>query len=599
MKNIWTVGAVLLAGLVSAGGASDKHGPAQAQTKPQTCAAEVVATNPAVNQQAVPASTDVISITFSEPVCRDSGDILVNGNRLGYYATEWVEPQTGCGSTLSVRVLDTFFCGEQVTVTLTDGFKCEADSSFVSAYSWQFTTAVSDSSPGVLHHDSTYTPVGFQVAGYPAKPVVADLDGDGDIDIVSPARDGFWTTLNNGDGTFAPPESYNPAGSGHVTLGMGSGDFDGDGDMDIISYHWRVDPRNVPSDDDGPRGAPTAVQSLYVPGPDNIVSMNIGGGRFYAIGGFNFPLYYYWFTHYCTADFDSDGDVDIVYGGLRYPEGELEFLEVFLNNGDGSFVRGNPHFIGGHTWDAIPADFDGDGDLDIAVRLLSGLLLVITNNGDATFENSDTLAAIYGFTSGDMNRDGDVDLVVTSLGALGTETAIYQNNGDATFGQPIHTSLEHRLWLHLEVADLDGDDDLDLIMINSSSNLIGVLLNDGHGVLHTPRYYQIADAMGTAAVADLDGDGDLDVATSFITVILNETECCRGPFTGNVDCDSDEGTDIGDVTAMIRRLFVDVDGEFCCPEEADLDYSGTIDIGDLTILISRLFISMTDPPFCP
>jgi hypothetical protein len=76
-----------------------------------------------------------------------------------------------------------------------------------------------------------------------------------------------------------------------------------------------------------------------------------------------------------------------------------------------------------------------------------------------------------------------------------------------------------------------------------------------------------------------------------------EGSCCFG-LTGNVNCDSVEQVDIGDVTELIRLLFIEVGEEFCCEEEADIDFNEIVDIGDVTVLVSVLFIDVTDPPAC-
>lgn len=71
---------------------------------------------------------------------------------------------------------------------------------------------------------------------------------------------------------------------------------------------------------------------------------------------------------------------------------------------------------------------------------------------------------------------------------------------------------------------------------------------------------------------------------------IGDACCCRGSSVGNVDCQGIQ--DIGDLTEMIRLLFIDVGEPFCCLGEADMDYSGVIDIGDLTMLIMDLFICL-------
>lgn len=79
---------------------------------------------------------------------------------------------------------------------------------------------------------------------------------------------------------------------------------------------------------------------------------------------------------------------------------------------------------------------------------------------------------------------------------------------------------------------------------------------------------------------------------------INPDACCRG-FTGNADCDWIGAVDIGDVTEIIRLLFINVGEPFCCEDAANLDYVDPIDIGDLSILINRLFITVTATPLCP
>jgi hypothetical protein len=71
-------------------------------------------------------------------------------------------------------------------------------------------------------------------------------------------------------------------------------------------------------------------------------------------------------------------------------------------------------------------------------------------------------------------------------------------------------------------------------------------------------------------------------------------------MVGNVDCSDDEVIDIGDITAMIRYLFIDFE-MLPCPMEAnaDGDPDGSIDVGDLTAMIDFFFISGTPLPNCP
>jgi DNA-binding beta-propeller fold protein YncE len=87
------------------------------------------------------------------------------------------------------------------------------------------------------------------------------------------------------------------------------------------------------------------------------------------------------------------------------------------------------------------------------------------------------------------------------------------------------------------------------------------------------------------------------VSTLSLFALAEHTGCCSGPTMGNVDCAG--LIDIGDVTELIRLLFIEIGQPFCCEGESDLDYSGVIDIGDVTLLIQSLFITLQPLDPCP
>lgn len=72
---------------------------------------------------------------------------------------------------------------------------------------------------------------------------------------------------------------------------------------------------------------------------------------------------------------------------------------------------------------------------------------------------------------------------------------------------------------------------------------------------------------------------------------------CVGQM-GNADCDPSEIVDIGDISAYIRALFIDLE-PICCLAEADVNSSGDIDIADLTIVLKKLFSQPGPLPTCP
>ncbi len=83
-----------------------------------------------------------------------------------------------------------------------------------------------------------------------------------------------------------------------------------------------------------------------------------------------------------------------------------------------------------------------------------------------------------------------------------------------------------------------------------------------------------------------------------VTMTYDVSLCCSDKV-GNVDCDPEDQTDMGDLTVLIDHLFISLE-PLCCPAEANIDgdVQGSVDMGDLTMLIDHLFISLKPLPLC-
>ena len=164
----------------------------------------------------------------------------------------------------------------------------------------------------------------------------------------------------------------------------------------------------------------------------------------------------------------------------------------------------------------LPGDFDGDGDLDVAVANNTGDSLVYFNNGDATFDGTSEFGKpgpvgdpTLSLAAADFDGDGDLDL---AAGDMQSQSAVYLNSGDGTFGSRVDfgTSLEHIE--SLDWGDFDGDGDPDLLAGNLESQN-AVYLNNGDGSFGSTIAFGVgSDYTREAAWGDFDGDGDLDVA---------------------------------------------------------------------------------------
>ena len=311
----------------------------------------------------------------------------------------------------------------------------------------------------------------FQVA-------LGDLDGDGDLDAVFAnmhARSEIW--LNDGDGNFTI--SYQNIGvEGH---GVGIGDLDGDGDLDLV-----LTPASG-----------TEASRIYI---------NDGSGGFTlgetALGDASIAA-----NGVSLFDVEGDGDLDI---GVYYFAGQRH-CRLYVNDGTGQFNSTALRLPGLAAW----GDIDGDGDID-AVSLQheqngSGYK-VFMNVGETEFEESQHITAPGGFfpgslALGDIDGDGDVDLVASSSGS---PLVVLVNDGAGAFSRV--TAIAFTVGMgRISLGDLNGDraDDV-LVGCLDQPKRIAISNTDG-GFIDSGLLLGSNEMAGICALGDLDGDGDLDL----------------------------------------------------------------------------------------
>ena len=215
------------------------------------------------------------------------------------------------------------------------------------------------------------------------------------------------------------------------------------------------------------------------------------------------------------ADFNGDGKVDLCVANI-----DGDTVSILLGLGDGTFASQQLVPVLDAPRGIAVLDVDGDGDVDVVnTNSQAGALnmTLLLNDGTGVFAEAPTspftagIAGAWALGAADMNEDGLLDLVVGSQS--NQQISVLLSNGDGTFTPAGIQSAGGRVWM-LTCGDLNGDGHDDVTTINSTSNNASILLGDGSGGLSAPQTYP-ADPFGLATdLGDLAGDGDLDWITS-------------------------------------------------------------------------------------
>ncbi|MEL6987737.1 MAG: VCBS repeat-containing protein [Bacteroidota bacterium] len=314
----------------------------------------------------------------------------------------------------------------------------------------------------------------------------ADIDGDGDLDILGAAwaDDKITWWKNNGDG-FSWTQNDLP-GTFNGATSVNSADLDGDGDLDILGAAY-VDDKITWWENNGDGSSWTQRDR----------TSNFDGAR-----------------SVDSADVDGDGDLDIL--GAASVGDKIYWWEN--NNGDGSGWTGQNIASGfDGAFDVNSADIDGDGDIDIlgAASVDDKISWWSNNSGYGNNWTQNDLPGTFdsarSVNSADVDGDGDLDI----LGAAFVDDKItwWENNGDGSSWTQNDISTNVDGAESVNSADVDGDGDLDIIGAASVDDKITWWENE-NGDGSSWNQHDLTDSFdGAKSVnsADVDGDGDLDI----------------------------------------------------------------------------------------
>ena len=367
---------------------------------------------------------------------------------------------------------------------------------------------------GTLQGGVIYPSAGWDAYGL----ATADVNGDGKTDILvanecannTNCNNGLVSVLlGNGDGTFQPGGSF--SSGGEYALWIATGDVNGDGKADIVVTNECQTSSNC---------------------SQGLLSVLLGNGD----GTFQTPVTYATNNDgqsVVLADINGDGKLDIVLASECSDDScDSGAVSVLLGNGDGTFQSPLTYSSGGlYSLGLAVADVNGDGKADVLVtneclsnsNCSNGLVSVLLGNGDGTFQTPVTYNTggndADAVQVADMNGDGKLDLVVEnacssdcSSGAI----SVLLGNGDGTFQPAVTANVpQSEGWQSIVVADFNGDHKLDI----ASGGSDALLLGNGDGT------FQPEMSLGAAGIdtvsADFNGDGRPDLAVGGVTILLN------------------------------------------------------------------------------
>ena len=413
---------------------------------------------------------------------------------------------------------------------------------------------------------------------------LGDINGDSHLDIVvaNSIYQPNQVLFNDGNGNFI--DSGQTLGSNYISSSVALGDVNGDGTLDMVVAN---------------SGDAWGVKS-------NFIYLNDGSGTF---TNSNQSLGNSDSRSLALGDIDGDTDLDLVVANANGEANRVYINQGGLQSGNlGEFLDSNQQLGADNSRTVALGDLNDDGFIDIVVGNQppggagSDLEIVRLNDGNGNFSNIHQTLDAGTFTAatalGDLDGDGALDLVV---GNWATITGVYPKNivkfnefntSSVVFPSSGFVALDpqgatFRDTFDLALGDVDGDSDLDIVVVNSAG------YNYATGTMLANQVF-----FNNSAPSDCNENGIIDSCdiSSGFSLDTNQNEIpdeCEGMKYISGDGNGDGVVNVGDGIFVLDYLFGG--GVSSCLDASDVNGDGVVDIGDAVYLLTYLFNGGSTP----
>jgi Calx-beta domain/Bacterial Ig-like domain (group 3)/FG-GAP-like repeat/Domain of unknown function (DUF4214) len=352
-----------------------------------------------------------------------------------------------------------------------------------------------------------------------------------------------------------------------------SGDFRGDGGLDVaVANHGTHAVSVLLSNGNGTFGAPAV----------------------YSLGSSANP------TFITSANLNADNKPDLIV----VDNSSAGFVDVLINNGDGTFATPVKYAVGANPEGVAVADMNGDSKPDLIVANNGGSsLTVLLNQGDGTFvaQSAFTLpAAPVSITAGDFNNDTKNDVAVVA----GTSVYVYSGLGNGSFNTT-PTQLSAGTFPGVIAAGhFRNPNELDLAVVDvfPSSTGVAILLNNGTGTFASAVLYDLGASPGISggtpnslAIGDLNGDGIMDLAVADDQFANNEVSVLLGNADGTFGNLTSWVADQQPTAVVIGSFVGDAHADLAVVNQASNDISFLAGNGDGTFVAPQNLPHISSP----